>query len=176
MRSYVSPCICSCAMHRFFFAWCASTHFMKIIAALVCAITAFPISLLKSSVILLEIIPSAECSDIDMKDIWKAVAKRSDALPSFANCWEHMVTKCRVFIWVQQSSNILIGTSILFTLCKFKGDWIMLIPFSCTVWVQLFSFSPLESFFLLCWCALKYSIWLEQYFPRRCSSLSCLGG
>lgn len=86
-----------------------------------------------------------------MKDIWKAVTKQSDALPSFASCWEHMMTKCRVFIWVcdrvQQSSNILIETLILFTLCKFKGEWILLILFSFTVWVHMFSFSPLETFF-----------------------------
>lgn len=111
------PCI------DFFFAWCASTHFMQIIAALVCAITALPTSLLKPSAIPLEVIPSAGCSNINMKDIWKAVTKQSDALTSFANCWQHMVTKCKVFKWVQQSSNILIGTFIFFTLCKFKGEW-----------------------------------------------------
>lgn len=87
MQFYVSLCICSCAVHRFFFAWCASTHFMEIIAGLVCAITALPTSFLKPSVIPLEIFPSTGCSNIDMKDVWKAVTKQSDALPSFANCW-----------------------------------------------------------------------------------------
>lgn len=163
-------------MHVFLFAWCASMHFMEIIAALVCATTALPTSLLKPSIIPLEIFPSAGCSNIDMKNIWKAVTKQSDAFPSFANCWQHMVTKCRVFIRVQQSSNILIGTFILFILCKFKGEQIMLILFFCTVWVHLFSFFPLESFFLLCWYGLKYSLWLVQYFPRCPSSLSCWGG
>lgn len=91
---------------------------------------------------------------------------------------EHMVPTYIVFIWVQQSSNIFVGTFILCTLCKFKGEWIMLIPFSFTVWAQLFSFSPLEPFFflILCWCAPKYSVWLAQCFLRLPYSFNCLGG
>lgn len=124
-------------------------HFMEIIAALVHAITALVSSLLKPSVIPLQIIPSTKRFNIDMKDIWKAVAEQSDALPFFFffPTIEHMVPTYIVFIWVQQSSNIFVGTFILCTLCKFKGEWIMLIPFSFTVWAQLFSFSPLEPFF-----------------------------
>lgn len=67
-------------------------HFMEIIAALVRAITALVSSLLKPSVIPLQIIPSTKCFNIDMKDIWKAVAEQSDALPFFfffPNCWTH---------------------------------------------------------------------------------------
>lgn len=44
-------------------------HFMEIIAALVRAITALVSSLLKPSVIPLQIIPSTKCFNIDMKDI-----------------------------------------------------------------------------------------------------------
>lgn len=177
MQFYVSLCICSCAMNRFFFALCDSTHFMEIIAALVCAITALLTTLLAIfQIICKSIINYSFCRMFhhQYERYLKGCYKVIRCLAFFCQLLgthddQEFSSACNnlLMFWLEHS---------FYSFCKFKGGWILLILFSFTVWVEIFNFSPLETFFLLCWYALKYSAWLVQYFPRNPSSLSCLGG
>lgn len=133
VQSYVSLCIFSSATHRSLCLVCLHALYGDYSCSSVCyhCLTFLTFKTNCNSI--------TNYSLYKMFQHWyerylKGCCRAIRCLDFFSPAAELTVPKCRVFIWVQRSSNILIRTFVLCTLHKFKGEWIMLIPFSHTAW------------------------------------------